>query len=214
MSKEKIAELILDVFAIPGFAIQFIEEVPFEWKIFLWIVSGISFVVLAILIFYDKKIISRKNLIKKGKKILNNTNQKAVLFGGDLSWKKDYIENINHLLKNTKEIEIIIPKDKIETHNQMAKTKLITDIQEFKNLGAEIYITQTDLHMRGFIIDPELLYANIKTHMLFAKKISTNSKNQEKNKYSFEELNSKKDNEMYAIMYNLYKQIKQTSTKY
>ncbi len=214
MSKEKFAELILDIFAIPGFAIQFIEEVPIGWKIFLWIISGISFAVLAILIFYDKKIITRKKLINKGKKILNNINQKAVLFGGDLSWKNDYIENICQLLKNTKEIEIIIPKDKIETHNRLAKTKLIADIKELKNLGAEIYITNTDLNMRGFIIDPESTHANIKTHILFAKKVSTHSKTQDKNKYSYEELNSEKDKEMYAIMYNLYKQIMQTAIKY
>lgn len=214
MSKEKFTELILDVFAIPGFAIQFIDNVPIGWKKFLWIISGICFFILAILIFYNKKIIKRKKLIKKGKKILSNTHKKAVLFGGDLSWKKDYIENISQLLKNTKEIEIIIPKEKIETHNLTAKMNLISDMDELKSYGAEIYITSTDLNMRGFIIDPESSHANIKTYMLFAKKISTHPKSQDKNQYSFEELNSEKDKEMYAIMYNLYNQIMQTATKY
>lgn len=214
MNKEKFAELVLDIFAIPGFAIQFIDKIPMGWKIFLWIISGICFVILAILIFYNKKIITRKKLIKKGKKILTSTHRKAVLFGGDLSWKDDYIINIIQLLKNTKEIEIIIPKEKIETHNQIAKTNLIKDMNELKSNGAEIYITNTDLNMRGFIIDPDSGHTNTKTYILFAKKIKIHSKNQDKNKYSIEELNSEKDKEMYAIMYNLYNQIIQTAKKY
>ncbi|MCH5315141.1 MAG: hypothetical protein J1E81_04445 [Eubacterium sp.] len=209
MNKEKLTEFILDIFAVPGFAIQFINNVPNGWKISLCIVSIVCFFILTALLF-ERKVISRKSLIKKGKKTLNNTNEKAVLFGGDLTWKEDYVENISLLLKGSKSVEIILPKEKIETNNSSARKELYKRIDALKELGAEVYTTDTDFHMRGFIIDPNSV--NLTTYMLFAKRIETNPNNQEKNKYSFEELNSGKDKEMYAIIYNLYSQIKQTAT--
>lgn len=214
MKKEKFTQLILDFFSIPGFAIQFIDNICFPLKLFFLVFSAVCFIILMVLTFYDKKRISRKRLIKKGKKILNNTHQKVVLFGGDLSWKQDYLEDIINLLKGAKIVEIIIPKEKLQTSNKLARKKIMNDIKEFKSFGADIYVIDTDLNMRGFIVDPESNFANIKTHMLFAKKISTITKNENRNKYSFQELNSEKDREIFAIIYNLYKQLITSAIKF
>lgn len=56
MNKEKLTELILNFFAIVGFAIQLIVDVPMALKFVLWVFSGVCFFILVVLMFVDNKI--------------------------------------------------------------------------------------------------------------------------------------------------------------
>lgn len=115
-------------------------------------------------------------MIKKGKDLLNNTHDEVALFGGDLSWQEDYFNEIKMLLDASKIVKVFIPKSKLNVANRSAREELIRRIEVLNDMGALIYITKEDSHMRGFIVDPNNSN-NRKTTIFFAVRVKTNSKN-------------------------------------
>ncbi|MCL2322406.1 MAG: hypothetical protein FWC47_09905 [Oscillospiraceae bacterium] len=97
----------------------------------------------------NKPMKSREEMIKIGIQIIQNTKRSIVLFGGDLSWTDDYIDDLKSIIINGKYCEIVFPKTKLTLQNLQMKKHL----QDLTNIGAKIYFTEYDLGLRCIISD-------------------------------------------------------------
>jgi len=105
---------------------------------------------LIIWIFYSRRqkvSYGREIMIERGKKLISSTKNKAVLFGGDLSWTNDYLTEIKEIIDKGKEVLIFFPANK--------ENKAANNINILKSLGAVVKSTPFDIGLRAILIEPD-----------------------------------------------------------
>lgn len=147
------------------------------------IVSVISLLCLIIISFVKNDVVNRKKLIKKGNKIILNTKEKLVLFGGDLSWVDDYIDSIKKMNSESKDIEVYFPESKYK--NSKDNEEFLNRIIELRKAGAKVYSLNNDYGLRCIIIDPDTYNSNDNMEIMITDRILRHAKDNNKNKYNF-----------------------------
>lgn len=211
MKKDKIINKMLNLLSIVGVSCQFISSIP---EFINNILLGLTLVCLIIFIFFniDKKEVTRKKMIKKGKKVLSNISTKAILFGGDLSWTDDYIDTIKQLLDNNKRVEIFFPESKLtNATNATAKDHLMERIDKLAGAGAEIYKMKSDYYIRCIIADPDITFHHDKMNILLADRIRRDTSGQNRDKYRIEHIDLKNNQEICKMLIHTYNIIKESS---
>ncbi len=125
----------------------------------------------------------RDKLIEKGKTLIKNTKSKAVLFGSDLSWAKDYLTEIEKVIDSGKEVIIFYPATE--------KIKAGDNIKKLESLGVSVRSTPVDLGLRVILLEPD----NPNDTIVFLTNKVLNEKNLDKNPYIYtsETFNAKND---------------------
>ena len=195
--KEKLPflRITMDCVSVLGLIITLLPETSQEIK---YICLGLVILLLLgsiIFSFLNTKNCRRRKLIQTGKTIITNIQHSIVLFGGDLSWTKDYYEVLKNVLKDGKIVEVYFPQDKYCSLTKDSKTSLKKQVTDLKDIGAKVYYFKQDIGLRCIFADPNIANGNDDLTIFSAKRIRRNAKNGEKDKYSFNIFQYSKDNE-------------------
>lgn len=210
MPKEKFLNFILNFIAIVSFIAMFFENLPNLIKN-IFIVVGVICLLFLIYNSFNRSVLKRKKMIKKGNEILKNTSSKAVLFGGDLSWAEDYLSTLTDLLNDNKIVEIYFPQQKFyKASNRVAEDTIISRIDTLTSIGAKLYMLNNDYHIRCIISDPDIVANHEKTKVLFAHRIKK-KENKEKNTYKVEKIDYEHNQQTCKMIITLYNVVKQES---
>lgn len=163
-----------------------------------------------------KTTFKRTELIKLTKKRMINSTGKVVMFGGDLSWTDDYIDVITKLTNNSQVVEIIFPLEKIANSKGSVRDRFQKNVTALKKAGAVVYASKEDYHLRCTLIDIEPGRENEDLCVISSKRIYTDEKELNKNKYQTNVLEYKKADEraLCNSFYRNYCLIKQICRKY
>lgn len=183
--KERIFSIYASSISIIAFITQ-LTNLNTIAKMILLVISVISLICLVVISFLKNDVVSRRKLIEEGNKIILNTKDKLVLFGGDLSWVDDYIASIKLMNKENKNIEVYFPESKYE--NCENNEEFLNRIIELSKAGAKVYSLNNDFGLRCIIIDPDTYSSNDNMEIMITDRISRHVKDHNKNKYNFKHL--------------------------
>ena len=182
--KERVYSIYASIISIIGFLLQLTQSSK-GIKTFLLFASVISLVILVVVTLFNSDVVKRKKLIIRGNKVILSTRERAVLFGGDLSWTDDYLESIRTICNENKEVEIWLPKSKYENSNN---GEILNRINRLKGAGAKVFSYGIDFGLRCILIDPNSYKTNDYMEIMITDRIYRHRVNSLKNKYSLKHL--------------------------
>lgn len=210
--KEKGLTIYVSIISIVGFILQ-LTRISNNLKTIILVVSLLSLFILLIFSLLNTDTINRKKLVKRANKIILNTKEKLVLFGGDMSWVDDYIESINKINKEHKVIEVFFPETKyINCDNDTLMGRII----KLRKAGANVYSYKTDYGLRCIMLDPDSYNSNDYMEIMITDRIFRNSIDPFKNKYVYKHLRyiDRVHKNICKSYISNYAYIKENSTKY
>lgn len=204
--KLKTFDFFVNIITIISLLLQLVPKISQYVKNVLLIIISLFIIILIIIKIINRENILRPKMIKKGKKLICNAIEKVVLFGGDLSWKSDYMDCIAEIIKNSKIVEVYVPRDKIESSSKKAKSELVKRMNELKKNGAKVYLIKKDYGLRLIMTDPHT-YNNLENmEIMLIKRLFRDPENNNRNKYRIKELKyiNNTDKDECNILVNIY----------
>lgn len=115
----------------------------------VFICGGIIFNIIVCILDYKRSKVSygKSQMTIRGKKLIEFTQNKVVLFGGDLSWTEKYLNSIKKVIKNGKEVIVFYPEEKKDS-----ASKNVTTLEQ---AGVKVVQTSYDIGLRAILIDPD-----------------------------------------------------------
>lgn len=178
--------IIASIISILGVILQLIPYIP---KLFKIISLGVIIILLFLSLFftvYDRHIVKRKKVIKLGLNIIHNAMDKVVLFGGDLSWTDDYLDDLHAIILNNKTVEVLFPESKYNAAANGARILFDNRIANLKAIGATVYKFSQDVGLRCIMADPDTFSSPQDFKVFSSKSVKKHSINSNKNKYLVE----------------------------
>ena len=202
---ERLVAFMLNLIAVVGFGCQFLKNIPDWVRVSLLFMASGCIILLLYTTWKTNSTVRRKQMIKKGKEILRNTNNKVILFGGDLSWVDDYYQEICILMEQGKHVAVYFPESKYEkATNPNAKQNIIDRTRKLKGIGVGIYMLKNDYGMRCFISDPDETVNHDNTKILLANCIKRHEKGEEYNRYRVEVVDFRHNQEVCKLIITMY----------
>jgi len=210
--KERLFTIYTSGISILGFMLQ-LMSISDSVKTFFLVVSIILLVILLFVSFSHREIVKRKQLIDYGNRMILNTKEKLVLFGGDMSWTEDYIESIEKIYQENKKVEIFFPKEKYDNCDN--NEEFFNRITELQKVGARVFSLEVDYGLRGILLDPDSYMSNDYMEIVITDRVRRHRINAQKNKYLLKHFKYSKETDRnicksYISNYNYIKSMKLT----
>ena len=164
------------ILSLIGIFLQILPKVNSIVKTLALIFTIILLVVILIISYFDRKIVNRRRLIATGRRYIQNTVEKVVLFGGDLSWVDDYFDVLKQIKDDGKNVEVYFSKEKYDNLSENAKCKLHKRLDRLKEIQIPIKCFQDDAGLRCIIVDPNSFGHNDDMKLFAAKRIKNDDK--------------------------------------
>lgn len=204
---------IVDISTIVALILQCLN-INKDWvKYVAYFIIILSVISLALMAFSKKgEEYKKKIVVKTTCDMLRDATGKIVMFGGDLSWTKDYLEAITNATNNNLQVDIVFPKEKICNAKQSVMCRFENNIKKLKNAGANIYCTEKDYKLRCTIINADEKTDDIK--IVSTKRVHRAKKNDENNIYKMDVLEYRRNRSLCDVFYTCYQLISQVWEKY
>ena len=164
------------ILSLFGIVLQLLPSINDNVKTGFLIVAIILLIATLIMSYFSRRIVNRKRLIATGRRYIQNTTEKVVLFGGDLSWTEDYIDVLKKIKDNGKLVEVYFPKTKYGTLNENAKKSLHERLKLLEGIQVPVRCSQYDSGLRCIIVDPDTFGHNDDMKLFAAKRIKNDDK--------------------------------------
>ncbi|MCH5165889.1 MAG: hypothetical protein J1G01_05760 [Clostridiales bacterium] len=201
--KKFITTIVTFVFTVLGCFIPLLK-IDDLYKILLIAIPAIGWliiVILDIIEFCEKNIgIKRKKRIRTAQSFIMNATHKIILFGGNLSWAKDYSEALRKKIEDNCCAEVYYDK---KEYGDLARQTLETNIQLLKRIGCKVYQLDKIYGLKCIFSDPLNDYSSFQ--VLTIEKLREYN-NSQKNRYKAETLdfnNNKDVAKIYQCIYSM-----------
>ena len=114
----------------------------------LLIVGVFGVIVSSILARHDRLVpVTRDAMVDTGKRLIRDAKSVVILFGGDMSWARDYEDSIRSATSRGKTVRVLYPRSNA--------ARVLQNSQILVDARAEPVSTPTDSGVRAILIDPQ-----------------------------------------------------------
>ena len=180
---EKMISYVIGTMSAIGFIMQALSEQNYYIRYIGIAIVALMMVAALIHGAKTRTVVKRKTVIRRGNQIIQSAQNRVVLFGGDLSWTKDYISLPKQISDDGIVIEVIFPLERYDDLSVEVKKKFDQRLNNLSEAGAFVYSVQTDIGLRCMLVDPDTGHLPENMKLLITNRISRCPEKPHKNKY-------------------------------
>lgn len=199
--KKNVMEIIVSISGMLGLILQFVDGIDNTYKIIIFIVFTIAFIITFILSIIENKSISKYNRIKKSNKFILNAYNEIILFGGNLSWTDDYRDCIKKKIDLNCIVKVYYDK-RSHQESKQALSNLESRIKTLRDIGCEVNELNDNFNLRCTISDPDNKADSFKVLMIRKNKEDINPNN---NRYAVTYADNKTNKELSILTQKIVK---------
>lgn len=199
--KKNVMEIIVSISGMLGLILQFVDQIDNTYKIIVFIIFTVAFVITFLLSIIENKSISKYGRIKKLNKFILNANNEIIFFGGNLSWTDDYKDYIKTKINLNCIVKVYYDKRNSQ-ENKQALSNLEARIKTLREIGCKVNELNDNFNLRCTISDPDNKANSYKVLMIRKNKEDINPN---KNRYAVTYVDYKTNKELSIMIQKVIK---------